>query len=155
MCLIIISIIIQYIFIYSRYSFTQTKMAHRLPVTFSIADQLSNLDMDEYITQRNLESRASSTSYPNSPLPPSNTIDTTTTTTTTSVSSSSDSDDSVTSTIREEYQLRTLGTHNIARLSILPIYPPHILSPTTTAMTMLSPGTSNLLLSNVPSKDTK
>lgn len=43
---------------------------------------------------------------------------------------------------KEEYRPRTLGAHNIARLSILPIFPSF--SPST-------PGTqSHLLLSNVP-----
>ena len=51
-------------------------------------------------------------------------------------------DDSLTSTIREAYQVRTLGTHNSARLSILPIFPP-------VDQTSRTPC---LLLSNVPSK---
>ena len=48
-------------------------------------------------------------------------------------------------TVDEEYQPRTLTEHNLARLSILPMYPPSS-STTTTASKSYS------LLSNVPSK---
>ncbi len=58
----------------------------------------------------------------------------------------SDDSDSQTSTIHEEYQVRTLSMHNIARLSILPIYPPFCISPTA----ITSPRTPSLLLVNVP-----
>ena len=52
-----------------------------------------------------------------------------------------------TTLVREEYLPRTLGEHNIQRLSILPIYPPF--SPATPATT--TPRKPHLLLSNVPS----
>ena len=73
-----------------------------------------------------------------------------------SMSSTFEDDDSLNSTIREEYQPRTLGSHNIARISILPIYPFFVLSPTTTTNmivpTETSSRTPHLLLANVPSK---
>lgn len=58
-------------------------------------------------------------------------------------------DTNMTITVYEEYQPRTLGEHNIERLSILPIYPPY--SPSTPTTTI--PRKPHLLLSNVPSKD--
>ncbi|CAF1593043.1 unnamed protein product [Adineta steineri] len=46
-----------------------------------------------------------------------------------------------TSTIDEEYQIRTLGQHNMARMSILPTFP--------SAVSQSSPTIANLLLANV------
>ncbi|CAF1399429.1 unnamed protein product [Adineta steineri] len=45
------------------------------------------------------------------------------------------------STIHEEYQIRTLGQHNMARMSILPTFPP--------VVSQSSPTIANLLLTNV------
>ncbi|CAF1465715.1 unnamed protein product [Adineta steineri] len=45
------------------------------------------------------------------------------------------------STIDEEYQIRTLGQHNMARMSILPTFPPNV--------SQSSPTIANLLLANV------
>lgn len=68
--------------------------------------------------------------------------------TSTTTSSADDDNDSETSTIRQLYQVRTLHMDNIARLAVLPIYPPFSLSsPITT-----SSRTPHLLLANVPSK---
>jgi hypothetical protein len=55
------------------------------------------------------------------------------------------------SMIRSDYRPRTLGVHNVARLSILPIYPHFTLS-STGRLIKQSTNTPQLLLSNVPSK---
>ncbi len=81
----------------------------------------------------NLESHELFTSYPG------------TASTKTAVAAASDDSDSQTSTIHGQYQVRTLSMHNIIRLSILPIYPPFSISPTT----IKSPRTPSLLLVNV------
>lgn len=50
---------------------------------------------------------------------------------------------------QEEYQPRTLGTHNIARLSILPVFPTlPSFTPTATTTSQMA----DLLLANVPSE---
>ena len=116
-------------------------MADRRPLTLSIDSQLSNIGNDEYLTEMNLERRDLFTSYRNPPVQFS-TETGSMTSPSLSVASVLSDDDSLTSTIREEYQVRTLGTHNIARLSILPIFP-------SVDQTSRTPC---LLLSNVPSK---
>ena len=58
-------------------------------------------------------------------------------------------DSTLTLTVREEYVPRTLGEHNIQRLSALPIYPPF--SPIT-PMTTTTPRKPHLLHANIPSE---
>jgi hypothetical protein len=137
-------------------------MADRRPLTLSIDSQLSNISNDEYLTEMNSERRELFTSYRSPPIQLSVVTGTTTATTGSSLSAASssfDDTDSLSSTIREEYQIRTLGAHNIDRLSILPIYPPVYQSPTTATVATTTPAmmTSarkpNLLLANVPSKN--
>jgi hypothetical protein len=137
-------------------------MANQRPTTLSIDDQLSDIFYSTFSTEMNLESSELSTSYLNSSLQHSNVTDTTTNASLSAAAvassspSKSDDNDSQTSTIREEYQVRTLGPHNIARLSILPIYPHFSLTPATpttpTTTSSTSSRTPHLLLSNVPSK---
>jgi hypothetical protein len=109
-------------------------MAHRQSLSLSTDDQLQTINNDEYLMEMNLENRQFFTSS-----------SCTTKKSLSSSSSSSNDIDSLTSTIHEEYQIRTLGTHNIKRLSILPIYPPLLPPPSST--------TPSLLLCNVPSEN--
>ena len=117
-------------------------MARQHTTSSSIENKFSNLK---------LESPELFSPYTNSPSNASDEIDTTIIHT--PLVSPDDPTASLSSTIREEYQVRTIGTHNIARLSILPIYPPFSLSPTpnTAATTTTSSRTPNLLMANVPS----
>jgi hypothetical protein len=125
-------------------------MARQSTTPSSIEDEFSKLDF---------RSGELFTTHKNSPLSNSNKNGTTTTTTTTTTPTllysplnfSDDANNSLINTIREEYQVRTIGTHNIARLSILPIYPPFCLSPTPNTVTTTSSRTPNLLMANVPS----
>ena len=123
-------------------------MARQSTTPSSIEDEFSKLDF---------RSGELFTAHMNSPLHNSNKNGTTTNTTATPtllyspLNFSDDANNSLTNTIREEYQVRTIGTHNIARLSILPIYPPFCLSPTPNTTTTTSSRTPNLLMANVPS----
>jgi len=130
-------------------------------LSVDIDDELSNMFNDTFIPEIiNFENRQLSTSSSRSPLPFPSIIDTTSSrkklpappVLSSSSSSSSGDNHSQTSTIREEYQIRTLGTHNIARLSILPIFPFFSLTPTTPQAMPTSSRTPHLLLSNVPRK---
>ncbi|UJR12964.1 hypothetical protein I4U23_017138 [Adineta vaga] len=63
-----------------------------------------------------------------------------------------DADDNDSSgTVIEPYQIRTLGEHNLARASVLPVFPPVSLSSSalSTATTMTNIETLHLLLANV------
>ncbi len=132
--------------------------------TTSRDDQITNMINELYGTEENMQTGTFSiSSYASTP--PSELFGTRTTTMNTltnvtvpSVSGQQenvidDDNDSPISTIHEKYHTRTLGPHNITRMSILPIFPP--IPVTITRMTSpraTSAQASHLLLSNVPSK---
>jgi len=128
----------------------------RATTSFSIDDQLSSLFEELLGTETNLESQDLSATNPSGPLHYSALTDTVNTTMLVLPSSSPSSQDDdknnnnneTTNTIHEEYQIRTLDTHNMDRLTILPMFPSFVSTSTTT----IQSGIKHLLLSNVPSK---
>ncbi|UJR29605.1 hypothetical protein I4U23_017153 [Adineta vaga] len=116
-------------------------MAQQQPsTTATIADELLAMY---------LESEELYMAYMN-PLSPTATARNSPTLPTLAPMNTTDANDSI-GTVIEPYQIRTLGEHNLARASVLPVFPPVSLSSSalSTATTMTNIETLHLLLANV------